>query len=366
MKRSLLIGLAAWPACAVTCVAALSAQEAKSGFNVRTSLSGLAATSGMLEEAPRDGVPGTVGFRGVVYPSFKFDNNWFVTGAVQLFTRPYYYSDFSQPGFGAKGNILQASLNYSRVGENGSLLLRAGELSSAFGSFLLRYDDADNPLIDIPSQYGYYYSQVSTFPVAAAEMDLTLRRWDGRLQFANSSPANPRSVFAHDQYANWAGGTGYTIHQGFRIGVSGYRGPYLDKNYESNYSWWVSPRKLPARGLGLDSSFARNHTNVQVEVQKFVMPNTGVRTYVEWDSYAELKQTLSARWYVALRPLMSRGSWDYRARSGEIAAGFSPNRFQLLKIDYELSHNNQATPKNENTFAIQLVTTLGWSAAMRN
>jgi hypothetical protein len=358
--------LAAWLACAGACCIPLNAQEASSGFNVRASLSGLAATSNVLEEAPRDGVPGTAGFRGVVYPSWKIDNNWFATGAVQLFTRPYFYSDFSAPGFGAKGDILQASLNYSRVSDKGSILLRAGELSSAFGSFLLRYDDADNPLVDIPSEYGYYYSQVSTFPVAGAEVDLTRGKWDGRAQFVNSSPANPRSILAHDQYANWAGGMGYTIHQGFRIGVSGYRGPYLDKQSEGYYSWWVSPRREPARGLGLDASFARHHSSVQVEVQKFVMPNSVVPTYVEWDSYAEFKQTLSPRWYVAMRPLMSRGSWDYRERSVETAAGYRPNRFQILKVDYEIMKDSSTSPHNENTLAIQLVTTLNWSAAARN
>lgn len=366
MKRPRLIGLATLLACAEVCCIPLNAQEASSGFNVRASLSGLAATSNILEEAPRDGVPGMAGFHGVVYPSWKIDNNWFATGAVQLFTRPYFYSDFSAPGFGAKGDILQASLNYSRVSEKGSVLLRAGELSSAFGSFLLRYDDADNPLVDIPSEYGYYYSQVSTFPVAGAEMDLTLAKWDGRAQFANSSPANPRSIFAHDQYANWTGGLGYTVHQGFRIGVSAYHGPYLDREDEYSYTRWVNPHKWPARALGLDGSFARNHSSVQVEVQKFVMPNSAVPTYVEWDSYAEVKQTLSPRWYVAMRPLLSRGSWNYRERSLETAAGFRPNRFQILKVDYEIAKDNSSSPHNENMLAIQLVTTLNWSAAARN
>ncbi len=211
--------------------------------------------------------------------------------------------------------------------------------------------------------------RVSTFPVAGAEMDLTRGKWDGRAQFANSSPANPRSIFAHDQYTNWAGGTGYTIHQGFRIGISTYRGPYLDraKNTCSSFSGRGEPAYTPpARALGLDASFARNHSSVQVEVQKFVMPNSAIPTYVEWDSYAEFKQTLSPRWYVAIRPLLARGSWDYRERSVETAAGFRPNRFQILKFDYEITHNGTGHPINENTFGIQLVTTLNWSAAARN
>jgi hypothetical protein len=365
MKHPPLIGVAAWLACAGVC-AALNAQEASSGFNVRATLSGLAATSNILEEAPRNGAPGIAGFRGVVYPSWKIDNNWFMTGAVQLFTRPYYYSDFSDAGFGAKGNILQASLNYSRVSDKGSILLRAGELSSAFGSFLLRYDDADNSLVDLPTEYGYYYARVSTFPVAGAEMDLTLGKWDGRAQFANSSPSNPRSILARDQYGNWAGGMGYTIHQGLRIGVSGYRGPYLDRQYVFFFPGEANPNTLPARALGLDASYARNHSSLQVEVQKFVFPYKLITTYKEWDSYAEFKQTLSPRWYVAIRPLLARGARNYRERTVETAVGFRPNRFQILKFDYEITHNGTGHPINENTFGIQLVTTLNWSAAARN
>ena len=103
--------------------------------------------------------------------------------------------------------------------------MRAGVLPTAFGSFLLRYDDASNPLIDMPPQYGYYYSAVTTAGLPGAQIDVTRSKVDARLQFANSSPANPRSLFARDQYGNWAGGAGYTLRQGLRVGVDAYRGP---------------------------------------------------------------------------------------------------------------------------------------------
>ena len=45
-------------------------------------------------------------------------------------------------------------------------------LSSAFGSFLLRYDDAANPLIDMPQAYGYYGAGVTDYGLAAAQVDV--------------------------------------------------------------------------------------------------------------------------------------------------------------------------------------------------
>jgi hypothetical protein len=68
------------------------------------------------------------------------------------------------------------------------------------------------------------------------QVDATAGKWDARLQFANSSPANPRSIFDKDQYGNWAAGVGYSVFQGLRVGLSEYRGPYLD---------WQSPFFFP-------------------------------------------------------------------------------------------------------------------------
>ena len=45
-----------------------------------------------------------------------------------------------------KGIVLQSTLNYSHVSHKGSILVRVGEMSTAFGSFMLRYDDTDNAL----------------------------------------------------------------------------------------------------------------------------------------------------------------------------------------------------------------------------
>jgi hypothetical protein len=342
-------------------VQSLCAQEAGSGFDLRTTLTAQGVVSNESTEEPRSGSPATAGFRGVAYPMWKIDSHWTMTGAFQLYTRPYFYTALSTPGYGANGEILQTSLNYSRASGKGSLLFRVGELSTAFGSFLLRYDDADNALVDLPPEYGYYYSPISFLPVAGAQIDVTRGKWDARAQFANSSPANPRSLFDHDQYGNWAGGAGYTIRQGLRVGVSAFHGPYLDRHYKYFFPGEANPSTLRARAGGLDAAWAHGHTTLQGEAQIFVMPYTKIPVFRELAWYAEAKQVLNPRWYVAVRPGLTSSHFGGKTFSLESAAGFRPNRFQLIKASYEVEHYTTGDNHFDNTLGVQLVTTLHFS-----
>lgn len=345
------------------CAAQSPAQEANAGVDLRATLTAQVVGSSELADAPRSGSPIIAGSRAVAYPTIKFSDHWFATGAGQLVTRPYYYSDFSTLGYGAKGSVLQATLNYSRVSQRGSLLARAGEMSSAFGSFLLRYDDTDNALVDLPPEYGYYYAPVSFLPVAGAQIDATCGKWDGRLQFASSSPANPRSVFGRDQYGNWAAGAGYTIRQGLRLGVSGYHGPYLDRKYAYYYSGEVKPSKLPAHAVGVDANWAHGHTSAFFEAQRFVMPYTVIPNFRESAGYAEVRQVLSPRWFIAGRYSLTSNSAAGRMNVFESAAGFRPDRFQLLKFGYQEEHYSSGSERNSNTLALQFITTFHKSAS---
>jgi hypothetical protein len=358
MRRPALASVLGWVALAAAFSRLLNAQEASSGFDLRATLTGQAVASNELTEEPRSGAPTSAGFRSMLYPTWKINTNLSVTGALQFVTRPYFYSDFSTPGYGAKGYVLQASLNYARISDKGSVLVRVGELSTAFGSFLLRYDDADNPLIDLPPEYGYYYSPVSFLGVAGAQIDATRGKWDVRAQFANSSPANPRSIFARDQYGNWAGGAGYTVRQGFRVGVSGYRGPYLDRHYAYFFPGEANPNTLAAHAVGIDAGWERGHTKILAEAQKFVMPYRAIPTFSEVATYAEVKQVLGPRWYVAARPGYTSANEGGNVRSLEAAGGFRANRHQLIKFSYEIERYSTGSERYDNTVAVQFVTTL--------
>jgi hypothetical protein len=352
-------------ACGVLCATSAFGQEANSGVDLRATLSSQVATSNVFTEASASASPVAAGFRTVLYPTWKFSEHWTATGAAQLYSRPYLYEDFGTPRYGAKGYILQASLNYARVSDHGSIMVRAGELSTAFGSFLLHYDDSDNPLVDIPNGYGYYYAPVSSLPVAGLQIDATRGKWDGRAQFANSSPANPRSIFAHDQYGNWAGGGGYTIRQGLRVSVSAYRGPYLDRQFKYFFPGEANPNTLPSHALGADVEWAHGHWNVQGEFQKFVMPYKLLPIFRQNDGYVEVKRVLRPRWYAAVRGGYTNTSFSGYTENIEVAAGFQPGRFQLLKVDYELVHYATDTNSYDKTFAVQFITTLHRSRAIR-
>lgn len=334
------------------------AQEASRGIELRATLTAESVASNQLSNKPRDGSPVILATRSVLYPTIKLSEDWAVTGAVQAVTRPYFYQDLSTTGYGFRGNLLQAALNYSRVSNRGSLVFRAGEMPSSFGAFLLRYDETSNPLVDIPPGYGYYYAPVSFLGVAAAQIEGTRGKLDGRVQFANSSPANPRSLFARDEYGNWAGGAGYTIRQGFRVGVSGYRGPYLDRHYAYFFPGEANPSKLPAHGLGVDANWSHRHTWAFAELQKFVMPYTLFPSFRESTAYGELRQDLSPRWFAAVRYGYSCANVTGKLHSVEVGAAFRLNRNQLLKLAYEEQRYQGGDQAPYHRLGVQFVTSL--------
>ncbi|HWF11167.1 MAG TPA: hypothetical protein VG297_22010 [Bryobacteraceae bacterium] len=334
-----------------------AAQEANSGIDLRATVTGEAVIGHELTESPRDGAPVVAGFRSMLYPTWKLGEHWTVSGVVDVESRPYFAEEFSTQGYGAKFYVLQANLGYSKVSKAGSVVVRVGQLTSTFGSFLLRYDDADNPLLGMPMQYGYYYAGVTFSGLAGAQIDATHGKWDGRVQFANSSPANPRSIFAKDQYANWEGGAGYTILQGLRVGVSGYRGPYLDRTYAFFRPGESNPVDLPASAGGVDVEWARGHWNVYGEWQRFAMTYHQSPTFRDDAGYVEAKRVLHPRWFVAARAGYLHGSYQSGGETYETAVGYRPNAHQLIKLGYSIERQ-RGSGSLEPVFGVQIVTML--------
>lgn len=333
----------------------LCAQEADSGTELRATVTAGAAYSSRLTDAPRDGAPVVGGFRAILYPTWKINRHWAVSGAIQTHSRPYFAEEFSSQGYGIKTDILQAHLSYSQFWKKASLVVRAGQLSSAFGSFLLQYDDSRNYLTGMPIAYGYYGQTVSTLSLTGAEVDATAGRLDMRAQYVNSSPANRRSILAHDQYGNWAGGAGYTIRQGFRVGGSFYYGPYLDRKYPYYFPGEAKPRELPASAYGVDVQWGRGRWNVNGEWQRFLMTYRAIPNFTERTGYIESRYVLHPRWYVAARAGYVRASAFPGHEAYEVVAGFRPAADQLLKIGYQRLQGPTIRASQEDALLVQWV-----------
>jgi len=65
------------------------AQEAESGFELRTTVSAEGVHTQELTEEPRDGGTVTGGFQALLYPTWKLNSHWAVSGAIQVHSRPY-------------------------------------------------------------------------------------------------------------------------------------------------------------------------------------------------------------------------------------------------------------------------------------
>lgn len=325
-----------------------SGQEARSGFDLMMTVSGSASATQS---------DGDFGYRAVLYPMVKLNQNWSAVGVFQL-NSAYSFSGANPPSdYLAKGYLLQGFLNYTLTGTNKSLVVRAGKIATAFGSYLLRYDDLQNPLIDSPMTYGYYYAPVSILGVTGVEADAAWNKWDARVQLANSSPANPRSTGASDQYGNWAAGAGYSVRQGLRIGVSGYYGPYLDRQSPLYSPGEGPPAHLKARAVGADVAWAFRHWYTFGEWQRFVFPYDTKPTFREHAGYFEVKRVVNPRWYFASRT----GYTDSRVgmqQTLDFTAGYRPAASALLKLGYEWNHRSTDSPHSESIVMAQLAISL--------
>jgi hypothetical protein len=335
--------------------ASVAAQEASSGFDLRATVTGEAITNGSRSDA---------GIRSVFYPTIKISEHWTISGGLQVISAPFFPADLARAGNSLRFRVLTANLAYSRVWNKGSVIVRVGQMPPAMGSFLLRYDDAENPLTDAPMEYGYYGAGITTLGLAGAEADATLGNWDARAQFTNSSTADARGVFDDGQFANWSGGVGYTVRQGLHVGIAAYHGPWL---YQSMPFYRPGPgglHNLPASGWGFDGEWDRGHWNTLGEWHRFDLSYYHVPTLREEAGYMETKRVLHPRWYVAGRAGYLHTNRGRGGETYEAVIGYRPNAHQIVKVAYGLEHE-LPSGKSGGTFTAQLVTTVhpvsfGW------
>lgn len=386
--------------------AALPAQDSNFGISVPVTVSGGAMYTQRLQFADPSDSPVTEGLRAVIYPTLQLGSHWFAYAAVQARLTPYLYYDAYDSEHEWYLETLQAFLGYAIRGEKSSLVFKAGRLSTAFGAFPLHYDDVENPLLDQPLSYiqtltlrhdqlpcgvsdllrqGYGFVGNSCGGVAGYGLGLTPatlyglpgvsaefsgHRVDARVQITSGSPSNPLSLSHAPDYAQWSAGGGYTIRQGFRVGVSGFRGPYLDPTVATLLPAGTSVRDFPASGLGIDVQWARGHWSATGEWQRFWYdsPNFTAAPSVA-STYFEGKRVLSPRFFLAGRAgwYTPGGATDVSGASTnqfagsiasyELGGGWWLNRHQLLKGSYEWLKIQHLTGDRTNVLGVEFVTT---------
>ena len=333
------------------------AQESNFGIAAPITVTGAALYSHRRQEEDPDASSAAAAFRAVIYPSVKIGPHWFGYAAVQIHSTPFFYEEAYEPEREVETNVLQAFVGYSWSGEKKSFTVKAGQLSTAFGSFPLRYDDGSNPLLDIPLSYGYYYKPLSLYGIPGVEFNASLNRLDTRFQLTNSAPSDPQGLLSDSQHPQWAAGGGYTIRQGLRIGISAHRGPYLDRE-DVPPADWSRVARLPATGIGTDIQWARGRWSAAGEWQRFQFNRPDGSKAVGNYEYGEVKLILTPRLYAAARIGFRSQDFQPSRHTTELAVGFRPNRIQLLKVGYLWMGGEEVEGSEYNVFGIQYVTSI--------
>lgn len=410
MKRWM-IALLVWAGSALA--QSTGSQESAFGISVPVTASGAGMYTERLQSYDPQEKPVTAGFRAVLYPTVKLGSHWFGYAAVELRESPYYYYDAYDPAHEFYTQVIQAFLGYSvRSGKN-ALVIKAGRLATAFGSFPLRYDDAENPVLDQPlsyitqlpiradqipcgvrdlqsQSYGYVENYcggaagygnglvpVTLYAIPGIEADFSSGKFDARVQLTSGSPANPQNLAYASTYRQVTGGGGYTIRQGFRVGASAFRGPWLGENVAPLLPVGTSIRSFPASGIGLDAQWARGRWSVTGEWQRFWFDSPNFTRAPSFETgYGEVKSIITPRIYLAARlgwlstgavrdtSGVSAGSFAPAIGSYELGGGLWLGRNELLKASYELLHLPGYTTSSNNVLGVEFVMrfdSLAWS-----
>jgi len=381
-----------------------------------------------LGEAQRNSLDGAGGgVRLLASPSIRWNERWFAHATVQVNTEPFFpYEAYHVERRRARVRMLQGYLGHTRETRAGTVTLKAGQMSTAFGDFSRRYSDTANPLIDAPAPYGSYvllrdneipctnfdlqhqqqvhpnisayhcapwesYSYgilpVSLYGVFGGEANWNAGRLDARLQLANSNPSNPRPIWASGQSAQWAGGAGWSLARGLRVGGSFFRGRWLKGLALRDLREARIPNSFCACGLGADAQYAWRRLAMNGEWMRleYQYPGFSRQPRVHY-AYAEGKLILNPRLYAAFRlgvqqhgrveadPRRGAGHGDHAShghhddpsessfqpnrRTFEMAAGIRPTRHFLFKVGHQWVRRFPSFGPRDHVLAVQLVTTL--------
>lgn len=136
-----------------TMALAQGSEREEYGVAVPVTLSGGAFYTHRLQVRERARHPEAAAFRAMLYPTVKLGSHWFGYAALQVHSTPYFYYDAFNPARDLEIELVQGYVGYAARKGRTTMAIKAGQLVSAFGSFPLRYNDAENPLMDQPLSY---------------------------------------------------------------------------------------------------------------------------------------------------------------------------------------------------------------------
>lgn len=386
----------------------VGAQESDYGVSLPATFSASAMRSQRLQLSDPGAAGQSGGFRAVFYPSLKLGRHWFAYASIQVRSTPYFYYDaFVEPTPDVYSNVFQAFVGYSAHPGPVALVVKAGRLSTAFGSFASRYDDLENPLLDQPLAYiteiplrsdqwacgtrdqlqqrygsvanacggspgrGEGLTPATLYGLPGVQTEILVRRFDARVQLTSGSPANPRGWTVAVPYRQWTAGAGYTFSHRLRIGVSGFSGPYLDRSLASLLPVGRTIRDFPASAVAVDGRWARGRWSLNGEWQRYRFASPG---FMEAPSvrawYLESKTTLTPRWFVAARvgrltPGHVTDTGGVTARrfapelgSYEFGGGYWLSRSIMVKASYDFLRAEGSPGSRLDIYGVQLVVSL--------
>jgi hypothetical protein len=402
-------------ACSCAFISAGIGQESNWGVSVPVTVTGnLLYTSAKQTDDYRLSGGNSAGFRAVASPTVNLGEHWFAYSALHLYSSSYFTGSAYRSEQAVGFELLQAFLGYAtKIGQT-SVLVKAGRLSSAFGLGPVEYDDAKMPLLAPPRVYttginlrpdqrpcgvsdllwqragadidfhcggsdeeGYGFTPVTLYGLPGIEAELSSHRVDLRLQVTNSSPANPQSLTSRSQSPQITVGAGYTLPGGLHVGISEFRGPYLDRAITAALPTGRTILDYRASGVGTDFQWSRGGWNTEGEWQRFHfdLPGFAVSPNI-YAGYAQAKRILSPRVYIAARVSFEHFGRVVDRKDGaaphfqpsqsscELAAGYRVNRRQLIKGGFAFggtglpSDSRWPSPRLANRVEVQLVTEL--------
>ncbi len=334
LNRCVMVSLLFATACS------LAGQESPYGISVPVTITGNTLYTNAKQTDDGLTKSAAIGFRAVASPAVRFGPHWFAYSVVDLYSATYFTgTSHSYEERAIDFDVRQAFVGYSGKLRGVSFLVKAGQLTSAFGLAPIEYDDSRMPLLRPPGMYtsrvnlradqipcgtadlmaqrtggeiefhcggaeldAYGLMPITLYGMPGVEIELSTHRVDARVQVTNSSPANPQGLRSNSQFAQWTAGGGYTLGGGLHIGISGFRGPYLDRVLETALPAGRSIHDFAATGIGTDLQWARGDWSLEGEWQRFRFEVPGfAASPAIYAGYGQAKRILSPHAFAAVR-----------------------------------------------------------------